>query len=214
LPGLYGKVEEVKAHPAAAGNVELPVLALDEQSDAGAVVPVADAAPSWFIAQGDKPIGPLDGATLHRMTSAGELGPESLVWRDGMPNWLPLWQVPELQFAAGAAAWSSQHAGRSARAVSADGANPQIFHPMPRTSVLAVASLMLGLIWVCGVGSLLATIFGAVSLSQIIRSNGSKSGKGLAVAGLILGVLGLAATALLILAFGFNYANSGRVPGF
>ena len=65
-----------------------------------------------------------------------------------------------------------------------------------RTSGLAIASLVLGIIWLCGLGSLLATIFGAVALSQISRSRGQLEGKGLAIAGLVLGILGLSLFAL------------------
>lgn len=61
----------------------------------------------------------------------------------------------------------------------------------PRTSGLAVASLVLGIVWLCGIGSLLATVFGAVALKQIGDSRGSVTGKGMAIAGLVLGVLGL-----------------------
>ncbi len=61
----------------------------------------------------------------------------------------------------------------------------------PRTSGLAVASLVLGILHLCGIGSLLATIFGAVSLGQISRSNGTLTGKGMAIAGLVLGLIGL-----------------------
>ena len=67
----------------------------------------------------------------------------------------------------------------------------------PRTSGLAVASLVLGILYLCGIGSLLATIFGAVSLGQISRSNGTLTGKGMAIAGLVLGIIGLGAIAFL-----------------
>jgi hypothetical protein len=70
-------------------------------------------------------------------------------------------------------------------------------HGPPRTSGLAIASLVLGILFLCGIGSLLATIFGAVALGQIARSNGSLTGKGMAVAGLVLGVIGLVIIAYL-----------------
>ena len=85
---------------------------------------------------------------------------------------------------------------------------PQPFHAhlsqphhayVPHTSGLAIASLVLGLLWLCGIGSLLATIFGAVAINQISRSNGTVTGKGMAIAGLILGILGLSAYAPLFI---------------
>ncbi len=74
-------------------------------------------------------------------------------------------------------------------------ANPSV---PPRTSGLAVASLVLGLLgWpLCGIGSLLAVIFGHQALSQIDASNGMVTGRGMAIAGLVLGYLGLAAILL------------------
>lgn len=69
-------------------------------------------------------------------------------------------------------------------------ANPPV---VPRTSGMAVASLVLGLLGLCGIGSLLAVIFGHQALSQIDASNGMVTGRGMAIAGLVLGYLGLAA---------------------
>ena len=69
-----------------------------------------------------------------------------------------------------------------------------------RTSGLAIASLVLGIVWVFWIGSILAVIFGHVALSQIKRSLGAVRGRGLAVAGLVLGYLGVAALVLLIAA--------------
>jgi hypothetical protein len=60
-----------------------------------------------------------------------------------------------------------------------------------RTSGMAIASLVLGLVWICGLGSLLAVIFGHVALSEIERGRGQVLGRGMAIAGLILGYLGL-----------------------
>jgi hypothetical protein len=56
---------------------------------------------------------------------------------------------------------------------------------------LAVASLVLSLVWLGGLGSLLAVIFGARARGQIRRSPETQSGSGLATAGLVIGILGL-----------------------
>ncbi len=60
------------------------------------------------------------------------------------------------------------------------------------TNGLAVAGFVLSLLWLCGFGSLLAVIFTLVALGQIKRLGGG--GHGLAVAGLVLGVVGLVVT--------------------
>jgi hypothetical protein len=69
-----------------------------------------------------------------------------------------------------------------------------------RTSGLAIASLVLGIVWVFWIGSILAVIFGHVALSQVKRSLGAVRGRGLAIAGLVLGYLGVAMLALFIVA--------------
>lgn len=68
-----------------------------------------------------------------------------------------------------------------------------------RTNGLAVASLVLGLLWLYGVGSLLAMILGYVARSQIDDSRGRDGGRGLAIAGIVLGWIGFLGTAALIL---------------
>jgi Domain of unknown function (DUF4190) len=70
---------------------------------------------------------------------------------------------------------------------------PPSYPPQPpaaggRTNGLAVASLVLGIVWLCGVGSILALVFGAMALSRIKRTG--EGGRGLAIAGIVLGSIG------------------------
>jgi hypothetical protein len=60
----------------------------------------------------------------------------------------------------------------------------------PRTSGLAVASMVLGILWLWWVGSLLAIIFGHVAISQTSQDP-RLGGRGMAIAGLTLGYVGL-----------------------
>jgi hypothetical protein len=60
-----------------------------------------------------------------------------------------------------------------------------------QTNGLAVASLVLGIVWVFGLGSILAVIFGFVARRQIRESGGRQSGEGMALAGIILGFVGV-----------------------
>lgn len=69
-----------------------------------------------------------------------------------------------------------------------------------RTNGLAIASLVLGIVWLWWIGSILAVILGHVALGQIGRSDGTESGRGLAVAGLVLGWIGV--TTLTLFAVG------------
>jgi hypothetical protein len=69
----------------------------------------------------------------------------------------------------------------------------------PRTNGLAVASLVAGFLWVAWFGSIIAVIFGHIALRQISQSGGRETGSGFAIAGLVLGYMGVA-TLLLFLA--------------
>ena len=66
------------------------------------------------------------------------------------------------------------------------------------TNGLAIAALVLGILWLCAVGSVLAIVFGFIALSQIkARPQG---GKGMAIAGIVLGIIGILATVAIVIA--------------
>jgi hypothetical protein len=76
-------------------------------------------------------------------------------------------------------------------------------YPIQRpTNGFAIASLVLGIIWLYWIGSILALIFGYVALKQI-RERG-EGGNGLAVAGIVLGwvAVGVLAIFLILLVIG------------
>jgi len=66
------------------------------------------------------------------------------------------------------------------------------------TNGLAIASLVLGLVWIFWLGSALALVFGLISLSQIKRNN--QRGRSLAIAGIVLGGIGVAFLLLAVIA--------------
>lgn len=76
---------------------------------------------------------------------------------------------------------------------------PPGYYPMVQrtTNGLAVASLVLGIIWLYWVGSILALIFGYVARKQIRERN--QSGEGLATAGIVLGWIGVGTLVLVLL---------------
>jgi hypothetical protein len=87
---------------------------------------------------------------------------------------------------------------------------PVVYVQQPTTNGLAIASLVLGIVWLYWIGSILALIFGYVAKGQIDRSGGTQSGRGLAIAGIVLGwvELGILVIVLLIVA---GYAASASV---
>ena len=64
---------------------------------------------------------------------------------------------------------------------------------------LAIASLVLGVLWFAGIGAVLALVFGYRARSQIKNSAGRQTGSGLATAGIILGWIGI--TLLVVILF-------------
>ena len=64
------------------------------------------------------------------------------------------------------------------------------------TNGLSIASLVLGILWIGGIGSILALIFGYTGLRQIRQRN--ESGRGMAIAGIVLGWVGVSGLMLLI----------------
>lgn len=69
----------------------------------------------------------------------------------------------------------------------------------PKTNGLAIASMVLGILWIWWIGSILALIFGYTGKSQIDKSHGTQTGRGMAIAGIVLGWVGVATIALIIL---------------
>ena len=64
------------------------------------------------------------------------------------------------------------------------------------TNGLAIASMVLGIVWVWWIGSILALIFGFVARKQI-RESGQR-GDGMAIAGIVLGCVGVVTLILVI----------------
>lgn len=67
------------------------------------------------------------------------------------------------------------------------------------TSGMAVASLIFGLLFIFFPSSIVAVVLGHISLSQIKKSAGRLGGKGLAIAGLVLGYFGIAMIPLILI---------------
>lgn len=76
-------------------------------------------------------------------------------------------------------------------------ANP--YAPPPRsTNGLAIASMVLGILWLYWIGSVLALIFGYIARKQI-RERGD-GGDGMAIAGIVLGWIGVGFLVIVIVA--------------
>jgi hypothetical protein len=67
----------------------------------------------------------------------------------------------------------------------------------PGTNGLAIAALVLGILPIFGVGAMMAIVFGVIARGQIARSG--QGGKGMAIAGIILGSLWIVVVVVIII---------------
>jgi hypothetical protein len=63
------------------------------------------------------------------------------------------------------------------------------YPPPQRTNGMAIASMVLGILWLYWIGSILALVFGYVAKKQIRERN--EAGGGMATAGIVLGWIGV-----------------------
>lgn len=177
------------------------VIVEDDLEPAQATFPVAGAEnQSWYYVVNGERVGPVGYPELHQAAGRGELGADDLVWTEGLPAWIAARDAPGLPFSASARLAQGARGDAGPQAAADGAAGGQAAGSARRTSRLAVASLVLALMWLGGVGSLLATIFGYSALGQIERAQGALGGRGMAQAGLVLGIVGLVADLVYALA--------------
>lgn len=82
-------------------------------------------------------------------------------------------------------------------------------YAVAQTNGLAIAALVCGIVWLGGLGSILALVLGYTAKGQIDRSGGREGGRGLAVAGIVLGWIGVAGMILVLLSIGCAASSGG-----
>jgi predicted Zn finger-like uncharacterized protein len=94
LPSLY---------PVGAGASPLPPpspLGADFQMQVAAqgraAPPIAPPIDEWHVGINDVPVGPMRREEVARKLAVGAIGPQSLAWREGLDDWLPIRNIPEL----------------------------------------------------------------------------------------------------------------------
>lgn len=81
------------------------------------------------------------------------------------------------------------------------------------TNGFAIASLFVGIIWLFGLGSIAAIALGYLGMKQIEASAGHQSGRAIAIAGILIGVVGLASMGILIGFLISSHNNTPLLPG-
>jgi len=77
-----------------------------------------------------------------------------------------------------------------------------------KTPGLAIASLVMGIFSLYGLGSILAIIFGIISLNKIKKDKNLK-GEGFAIAGIVLGIVGIIVLTIFLT---FFYVGESFTP--
>lgn len=135
----------------------------------------------WYYAKDGGREGPVSLGELRGILKENVVPLTTVVWTEGMDQWRPAYEVPELG------------AGGGGQVVQpAPGAG--LYMGAPQSSGLAVASMVLGLaglLLVPIVCSIAAVICGHMARSQIRKGEGRVGGDGMAMTGLITGYLGL-----------------------
>lgn len=142
----------------------------------------------YHVAKNGEKSGPWDKEEVMRRLAAGELSGTDLGWHEGLPEWLPLLKLlPPPQ----APAVFANSYPQTTAAV-----QPQ------STSGLAITSLVCGILAfvTMGLAGLPAVITGHLALSAIRKSGGILGGRGMAIAGLIMGYVGFVLIVLAVLA--------------
>ena len=148
----------------------------------------------WYYSEGSERQGPISFSQLQSLALSGELKPDNYVCQEGMQEWELSSDIPGLFL-------TPQIVTQPiAEAVDVNQVDQSEY---TRTAPMAVASLVLGLVGfniIFLLGSILAVIFGHIALKQIKQAGGKLSGRGMAIAGLLLGY-GVISVCLVVIIF-------------
>lgn len=142
----------------------------------------------WYYGKDNAQHGPVSNLEIKSLISSGQIDTDTIIWREGMSDWLPIKEVREFQPSEGNTAHDTNFPQTNAGQGPHTGA--------PSTNGMAIASLILGILAIvsCYVWALFgipAVICGHISLKKIKNSRSPIQGKGMAITGLILGYIGI-----------------------
>ncbi|MCY2986900.1 MAG: GYF domain-containing protein [Planctomycetota bacterium] len=154
---------------------------------------------TWRYAHAGEEHGPLSFEELQQLASQGQLQFNDVVWTEGMATWIEAFSVNGL-FPVGGFAEQSPQPGLGMYRPLDNSQDPTA--AAGPIAPFAVASLVSGVIGVpmCLPSSIVAVVLGHMALRQIAAAQGELGGRGLALAGLILGYAAGAISILVLLA--------------
>lgn len=152
---------------------------------------------NWFYSKDGQQLGPVPFSEIERLLAEGQITEDSLVWQQGSPNWVKLSTVLSATAPAPAAPpipEAPTAPSIPAYTAPAAAATTTTAVVAPKTSGFAITSLVLSVLGLFCCTTLILNIggivFGHLALNQI-KKDPTIGGRGLAIAGLIIGYLGL-----------------------
>lgn len=157
----------------------------------------------WYYGLNGEQHGPVEAEEIRAMLASRMINGHTIVWREGMDQWLPMLEVPE---------WANQVVEPAPAAVPMTGAYGQ---PVIPNNGMAIASMVCGisslvLLFSCFLGIIAgvpAVICGHLALKQISESLVPMGGRGMAIAGLVTGYITVGLTVAFGLVMGIAIAR-------
>lgn len=151
----------------------------------------------WYYYCDGERHGPTGFEELLDAATAGQLNADSLVWREGMPDWLPAEQITELSGVVRDRSGSSQDVVDTTESAGANKSGAKVGIPVIDRWGIAAAAMgvaVLGCSLISGLGlmGVVAIVLGSLSLRRIRRSHDTRTGAIYAKVGIALGLLATA----------------------
>ncbi|MFU8893119.1 MAG: GYF domain-containing protein [Luteolibacter sp.] len=146
----------------------------------------------WYYSKDSAQHGPVPLQDLQAKIRSGEIAPDALIWREGMADWTSANAIPEIGVSLAPALPVSAAATVYAPPASPGSAGfPPIANARP-SSGLAIASLILGILGLTSctfITGIPAVICGHMAMGRTHPKTGNLGGRGMAIAGLVMGYI-------------------------
>ncbi len=173
---------------------------------------------NWYYAKNGHQNGPVPTEDMIDRIAMGEIAPTDLAWCEGMADWLPVSQIPQLQVApparaeapASAPAAMDQPSPYQSPAAAAPAASPSYAVPgQPPSQGLAIGAMVCGILafigccawYLAGPVAVVGVVLGHIAISKIKANPVAYGGRGMARAGLVLGYLALIGATIFAVVF-------------
>jgi hypothetical protein len=166
----------------------------------------------WYYSRNSTQLGPVSEQELRAKIMTGEVSGTDNVWREGMGDWQQVSAVEELRTLIPDAAAGVSQGGYAP--YTPPGAGPAApFVTGKPTSGLAIASLICGVAGLvsCLLPGIAAVICGHMALNRIEAADSKLDGRGMAIAGLVLGYLSILVLVLVVAFMMLSVVLTGRV---